>query len=276
MIIVLISCSGSTENNAAAMSSAEVPEIPELDVPAAEAQWSAADIEAAIEAAIVDGFPDAGHLQAAYLEVLSHGDTACPGHETYIDETWLYGCTADSGYWYSGVSEYVEESTSEYEAVAVKGDLRFEDPDGNVFSGGGHAAIATGSMDDQRFTVMELSGSWIWEGDPTASWLAGGISGSQNTRIGRSDSVDVIELTGAISFSGVSLDFEHLRLLSPCDWQPVGVMSIRDPTGIWHRLDYGETCSACAQGSWGETQLGAVCPDLSPIVETAAPYLKAL
>ena len=276
MIAFLLSCSNPTADTAAPTTPAEVPEIPELESPAAQAQWSAADIEAAIAAALVDGYPDAGYLHTAYLEVLSHGDTTCPGHETYIDDTWLYGCTADSGYWYSGVSEYIEETTSEYEGVLIAGDVRFEDPSSNVFSIGGHAAVATGSKGEQRVTFLEISGSWIWQGDPTASWLAGGISGSQNTLIGRGDAMDMIELSGAISFNGVSLDFAELRLLSMCDWQPVGVLSIRDPTGIWHRLDYGEECSACAQGSWEDTDLGEVCPDLSPIVETAASYLKEL
>ena len=276
MIAFLISCSGSPVDTATGSSSAGIPELPELEAPAEQAQWSAADIEAAIEAALVDGYPDAGYMQTAYLEVLSHGDDICPGHETYIDDRWLYGCTADSGYWFSGVSEYIQEVTPEYDAVIVAGDLRFEDPSGNEFSIGGHAAVATGSKGDRVGTFLEISGSWIWEGDPTASWLVGGISGAQSTLIGRSKVMDIIELTGAISFNGVSLDFEGLSLLSSCDWQAVGAMSIRDPTGIWHRLDYGEACSSCAHGSWGETELGEVCPDLSPIVATAAPYLKDL
>ena len=216
-------------------------------------------------------------MQEAYFEMLSHGDDKCPGHDTHIDDTFLYGCSADTGYWYSGVSEFIQQSGEGYDADVVAGDFKFIDWKGQAFNAGGHVALVFNQGNNQRGWIIEISGSWIWEGEPVYSWLANGVSGSLQVTLNSASEGDFMMFNGALSLNDISLDFTDFKLLSTCDDNTaVGVLSIRDPTGTWHSLDYGDQCSPCAQVSWEGEPTGELCPDLSPIVATFKPYFKDL
>ncbi len=245
--------------------------FPEIDRPAAIAQWQPEDIPPAISAALVDGFPNAAPLHEIYLGMLAMGDEVCPGHDDHIDGLWLYGCTAESGYWFSGVSDTLSISNMNEEVWGFSGDLKFRDPELNTFAGGGHVLHAQRHSTEPGVHEF-LQGTWFWEGDQQRSWFANGISGLLEVDLLRT-SVDTLQLNGAIGFNDINLHFETMELSSDCNWGATGVLSIRDPGGAWHRLDFADSCSSCAQASFNDAPTGEVCLDFEPFVEPFVAYL---
>ncbi len=255
--------------------------LPEVERPGAEAVWSAADLEAAFGLALRDGIPDPWTLQSEYLGVLSNGDRGCPGHETYIDDTHLYGCTAGSGWFYSGVSEYHQRSDTEsgvyWEGIEVLGDLLFRSPAGGEFEVGGHALWRF--WRDESFSVTRIttehSGSWRWEEHD--SWLAHTVSGLYQLDLQRDAGGDaVVTVDGALRVFDTDFAFEDFVLSEACGWEPSGVVSLRDPSGVWSRMDFGDACAPCAEARFGEASLGEACLDTSGIVDGLGPLLEEL
>ena len=251
--------------------------LPDVDRPAAQAQWGAQEIEDAIEAALVTGFPNVWTLHDTYLQMLSHGDEVCPGHETYIDDTWLYGCTADSGYWFAGVSEYWTEiqslETAQIESWVIAGDFEFRDTEGQALSvGGGITAQHWRELDsDVTGWFTEIQGTWIHQGQ--GGWLDQGVSGALQTTMTHSESDDEIWLGGAVGFRNIQLYTRQLRMARSCDWGLMGDLSVRDPSGAWHAIVFGHECTPCGELSFQGEPLGEVCPNLQGIVQTLLPHL---
>lgn len=255
--------------------------LPEVDRPAAEAVWSTDDLEAAFGLALRDGLPDPWTLQAEYLGVLSNGDRGCPGHETYIDDTHLYGCTAGSGWFFSGVSEYHQESDTEegvyWEGIEVLGDLLFRSPTGGEFEVGGHALWRF--WRDDAFTVnritTEHSGSWRWEEHD--GWLAHTVSGLYQLDLQRDEAGDALAgFEGAARVYDTDLAFDGFVLSEACGWAPRGLVSLRDPSGGWTQIDFGSSCAPCGEATFGGAVLGEVCLDVSGLVAGLSPLLEAL
>ncbi len=255
------------------------PDLPSIDRPAAQAQWGPAEIETEIEAALIAGFPEVWSLHDTYLEMLTHGDALCPGHETYIDDTWLYGCTAESGYWYAGVSEYWTETqyleTAEIRSWVIAGDFEFRDTQGGSLAvGGGITAQHWQELDsDVSGWFTEIQGSWIRAGE--GGWLEDGVSGAIQTTMTHSDTDDEIWLSGAVGFSDIQLYTRQLRLARSCDWGMTGALSVRDPGGAWHEIVFGNESTSCGRVSFQGEPMGEVCPNLDSLVQTLLPYMGA-
>ena len=247
------------------------PGLPDEEPPQATPTWSAEDVQSALAVALADGLPDPRFEHDQYLELLSHGNADCPGHDTYIDDRFVYGCNTASGYYYSGVSNYLTaDETVEGERVAsveVNGDFQFRDDRDQFFEVGGHSIQRTTWPADGSAGVrwLEHSGTWLWEGHD--SWLRTGASGRFSMTLTKPSGTRVLEVEGAIGFDQTWMAFDQLTLAEAgCAWAPSGALEIRDPGGAWHRLDFGETCSPCGDLVFdGDTPLGEVCLDLSAI-----------
>jgi hypothetical protein len=256
----------------------EAPESADLDRPAAQPSWGPDEVEAAIKDGLVDGFPDVWSQRDGYFDMLAHGDARCPGHEDYIDDTWLYGCTADSGYWFEGISEYftMDQTTDEavYKSWVIAGDFEFRDAHGRALTvGGGTMVEEWHQLDNSRSEwLTEFQGTWIDQsGD---GWLTEGVSGSTQVHLTLSPEDAQIQIIGAAGFSGIHLYAERLQLRRSCDWGMSGDLSIRDPSGGWHKIDLGPSCTRCGELSFEGESLGEVCPDLSKLVETFLPIME--
>lgn len=247
------------------------PDLPHVDAPTNTATWSAAEVGVALESALSAGLPDPRYEHDQYLALLSHGGPECPGHETYIDDRFVYGCNAVSGYYYSGVSNYLSSDETIDGAriveVEVNGDFLFRDPLDHVFEVGGHTRIHTTWPADgasgERW--LEHSGTWLWERHE--SWLQGGASGRFSMTLRHGDDGRELVVEGAVGFGGIWMAFEDMVLTEEaCGWAPTGVAEVRDPGGAWHRLDFGASCTPCAAVVFdGATDLGEVCVDLSAL-----------
>lgn len=257
-------------------------DLPEVEAPTAEAAWSPADVEAAVAAALVDGLPDPWAIQDDYLGVLSHGNTACPGHPTYIDDTHLLGCETASGWYYSGVSEYLvtEGTTADgllWDDVEALGDILFRSPEGDEFEAGGHVKWTRYRSEGglvQGYTT-EVQGSWRWEADD--AWLADTVSGLYFTTLGRDGDGRFVDIAGSARVYGVDLAFDAVRIREgACGWAPTGALRVRDPSTWWHTVTFGDTCTPCGAAAFDGAATGEVCVDFAPIAAHLGPYLEAL
>lgn len=265
--------SGPTDDQGAA--------LPEVERPTEQAEWAVADLEAAVSVALAEGVPDPWTLQDEYLQVLSNGDPGCPGHDTYIDDTHLYGCTAGTGWFYSGVSEWHQEEGEEegvyWEGIEALGDFLFRSPAGGELEVGGHALWRY--WRDDSFSVIRIttehSGSWKWEEHD--GWLSQVVSGLYTMDLHRDDNGSLQAIfDGAMQVWGVDFAFDALTLSEACDWAPSGAVSVRDPSGAWHRVDYGDTCSPCGQASFRDAPTGEACLDFSGVVDHLLPLMEEL
>ena len=257
-------------------------DLPAVSRPSTQADWSPADVEAAVARALADGLPDPWAIQEDYLWVLSHGNSACPGHPTYIDDTHLLGCETGSGWFYSGVSEWlvtegVTEDGAQWDAIEALGDILFRSPEGAELEAGGHVKwtrirSATGLV--TGFST-EVQGSWRWEGDD--AWLAETVSGLYATELGRGEAGRFVEIDGAARVYGVDLAFDGVRIEEgACGWAPTGTLRVRDPSTAWHTVAFGEACTPCGAASFQGAATGEVCVDLAPVADGLAPHLEAL
>ncbi len=273
MIAVLLSvaCSGGDDPTTG---------LPDLESPTSQPTWTISDMEAALAEALAEGFPEPWTVRDTYLDFFTHGDEICPGHDDYIEATWLYGCTAESGYWFSGVSEYVTMSGSvdltTYDAWQVSGDLLFIDLEGQRFEGGGHIFANDKTIDSQPAFDAQILGTWIWEGHD--GWLGGEGTSSVLDVLGRTnDGKAQLIFDGATSWSGFSLYFEDLVFTSECDHAVDGNLAIRDPSGAWHWMSYTD-CSPCvdvAFGGFDSEVSGEACLDFTPLINDFMSRLDA-
>ncbi|MCB9797247.1 MAG: hypothetical protein H6741_31550 [Alphaproteobacteria bacterium] len=228
-------------------------------------RWSAAELSAALSEAVAGGFPYPEPLLDDYLALMALGDAECPGDATQITDIHLYGCTAESGAYYSGITEYREEDAV-YEGVdihgrALVGDAMLLSPEGLPMDLGGHGAIFDAVSGDQG--DWDMRGTLRWAGAEQA-WLREGISAWFVASWRQLERGRATQLNGALSFSGVSLDFAEFRLdPDSCGWSASGTLLVRDPDGGWFSGDF-EPCDPCAPLAFEGKPTGEdFCPDLA-------------
>lgn len=247
--------------------------LPGGDRPASEPAWTADEVGAAITAAVAAGLPDPRDERDIYLWMMSHGDDECPGNDYYLSDTHLYGCITLDDWFYSGISDWLESDETEAGVRTVtwevNGDflLKTPEPEQYELEVGGHARAAHAVAEDGSSASLwlEHSGTWKWEGHE--SWLATGASGRFSQTLLRDAAGRTVTIEGAIGFDRTWLAFDHVVLSDgDCAWSGSGAVEVRDPSGAWHRVDLGETCSACGTVTFdGRETLGEACVDLAPI-----------
>ena len=187
------------------------------------------------------GAPEPTWLLDLYTEQLGHGDEdveGCPGHEMMLIGVVL-GCTAESGWTYSGISTYEDiEMDGEALGRSFTGDFRIISPDDEVFSVGGNAHIIAAPGSDLQVWNAMLLGSFHATADE--GWLGRGISAYlQYDRYH-----DWLEIDGLLQSGDVAVDFESLTWGDPsCDEGPMGSIAIRDTSGLW--VEWTSACGPC-------------------------------
>jgi hypothetical protein len=191
---------------------------------------------------------------------MSEGDEICPGSETQLTDAVLYGCEAESGVWFAGVAEYIysEDTESGTYTEYLTGDFLMEEVDGTLFEAGGRIARYRYETESGLEYEAQLFGSWILT--PSQTWL---------------DPLNSLFLSLALSAAGTlvaegawgrgndALYLEHLTWDGLCEGHPVGLISVREPAGIWYTLALEDPCTGCGQMIWGDgVQLGEACVEL--------------
>ncbi|MCB9758545.1 MAG: hypothetical protein H6739_01765 [Alphaproteobacteria bacterium] len=236
-----------------------------------EPEWDAATLEGRLSDALALGFPTARPLIDAYLALMARGDDTCPGDPRQITDVHLYGCTAESGVTYSGITEFMEEpfTDGDHEILgqAVVGDARIDAPEGSFLLGGHFGEYAgVNTVTGERLVQWELQGTSLWSGGE--GWMVDGYSALLRAEHGWLDSGRFVTLSGAISYGGVSIDFSEVALHEDtCGWAAEGLLLLRDPSGGWFSAAL-EPCAPCVALSFeGEPMPEDLCPDLAPLAE---------
>lgn len=198
--------------------------------------------------------PNSTRAIESYRMLMSQGDDWCPGNEYYITDIHLYGCEASTGYFYAGVSDWINEvvdPTANATMLAVAGDFWIVTPAGELFEGGGAVVYITGD----GFWAREMYGSWLWEGgDP---WIANGFSGVLSIEVMEEFGIRV---NGSAQIEGTSWTANDLLFDHACDRGPAGQLGLRDPSGGWYTLDFAD-CDPCTTVRFEGEELGATCVD---------------
>jgi hypothetical protein len=199
-------------------------------------------------------------VRDTYFELMSHGDAVCPGSTTQLIGSDLRGCTADSGWFYAGVSTWMEQEAAGNAPGGwlLSGDFEILDPEGHRFIGGGGVDARKGpeGADEARY-----SGQWSFPGGAT-DWLGYGISAYfQQSVVAASGAVAI---TGGLTYGEVSIWSDRLKYAPEvCDGL-TGSVEIRDPSGVWFVLDYGDDCDTAGALSFDGESVGALDLDLTP------------
>ncbi|MGB0637932.1 MAG: hypothetical protein ACPGTU_01285 [Myxococcota bacterium] len=262
MILLLIAACGNTppQNPSNQASSLETPDLPSVEQTWVQPTMTPQQVADAMSEALSTP-PDPGAINTAYRFLMTQGDSVCPGNDENITDTWLYGCDAETGYSYAGVSSWIEEVPDEMPGMTllqgVSGDFWIEDPDGQRLEGGGHSVeVASDSI-----WVGDMGGSWRWAGgDP---WLSHGFSGSISMEFIPGL---VAQMSGAADINGTHIAASELSLNASCDYGPSGSLSLRDPNGGWYTMHFTE-CDPCASVTFEGEEHGESCVDFTGFIQ---------
>ena len=266
MMIWLLACSSgefpTTEANNTLAPTVEDSGLPEPDLPSVDTEaltptWTADQVAAQLTEAL-GGIPNPAEVFETYGTLMQQGDSRCPGSETIIVDTWLYGCDATTGYSYAGVTDWL---TGEYEVAGqwvalegVAGDFWIDTPEGHRLEGGGNAVV----LRNGAVWIGELAGSWQYTGG--SDWFAHGFSGTMSLQV----FPDLFTLLrGAIDVMGTYLAMHDLLLPAACGGGAQGELSLRDPNGGWYRMSFAD-CSDCGSIAFEGKTIGEGCVDFEP------------
>lgn len=229
------------------------------------AAWSPQDMADAVTAMTLAPVIGASAVRSTYLDLMAQGDAACPGSDTQLLGSDLSGCTAASGTFYAGVSVWTEQDTAP-ESWRLSGDFEIVDPDGHRFIGGGASGWQLGA---DHLATLELSGTWSYPG-ATDGWLGTGVSAYWRQTTSLDGDHVAASLEGGLSYAGVSLWTDGWHYDSTGCPQPLGSLDVRDPSGLWFHLDYGDGCGTTAAVTLDGADAGPVELDLGPWMRALA------
>jgi hypothetical protein len=227
------------------------------------------------------GLPHARALRDTYQALMVNGDDDCPGSLTEIVGD-LEGCTADTGWYYSGLLTYVVEQSTEDGAVQSNFwtdtcDFQIVDPEGLALIGGGDIE-ARYSVESGGFLVSSsvVKGSWTW---PLSEhpWLAQGMSTDLAFRLeSGGESGDSLNLWGTLGTEGFDIYMDNLFFGQNCSGQVAsGSAWIRQADGTWYELVWADDCSGCFSVRWDfREELGEACVDLSTLKSSVVAELE--
>jgi hypothetical protein len=238
-----------------------------------EAELTAEEVGQRLFEVFGQGFPNGELVKDTYLAMMAMGDPTCPASETILTEAYILGCTAESGYYFSGVCVYDEQLQSDELGSTLTwglgGDFSLNYPDGAEFAAGGGATYTGHRAPDgtERFQAT-LRGTWYDESQ--ANWLGQGFSGLFSVEGGLTAGKPALEVHGGVAVGEADLFFDHVSWdwAGSCEGAPSGGVRLRDTRGYWYVWTLDDDCDPCGNVLFhGEIDLGELCLDLKPVGE---------
>lgn len=249
------------------------------DVRPSSEPWHTADEVAAMFTAWQTevGLPFSEDTLREYFRWLDLGDTACPGDGPSMTIA-LSGCTADSGYTYTGIvlynetDEYVEERGRRevYRGFALA-DFVFIDLNDERFVGGGWSDVWWRGESDsgEQYLKTRMTGSWGYAG-ADVPWLRAGASVNLEMENPR-ENFGTLYLSGSVSSGEYAVYFQSVEIgtTGEClDRLQSGSLWIRQGDGSWYRFDANEDCTQPSTVYWnGDTLVGEATLDASEMAK---------
>ena len=241
----------------------------------AVSMFTGEELAARLEATLAVLGDVAPHLvYADYVAIMAKGDELCPGDPmSYM--RGLEGCTADTGYTYTGKSEYVDDdlpgpdgSWRHFQGFLLA-DFVYIEPDGTRFFGSGRAERSSSYTEDgeEQTPQLSINGSWRYPKSETL-WLAQGLSSSLSAT--RELKNGALRLNGGLASGDAILFYDGLSFEDlACPEVPTrGSILLRQPDGSWNTLTFRGGCDPCFDAVWdGELSVGSGCVDLAEFHE---------
>lgn len=267
----------------------EAGETPDAGAPPYVAEdpaplWTAEEVGTTLNQTFGTGFPNGTLLRDTYLGMLSQGDYGeCPiftgeysgPFPDDLTEQNILGCTASSGYSYSGVCQYDEETfegeTGTTVIWALGGDFELAYPDGARFGAGGGVAWQGHRAADGVDSSFETTIRGTWFDESSEVWLGQGFSGLFSVRGSETSGIPSLGIHGGVAIGDIDLFFDEMSWdWATCDGLPHGQVRLRDTRGYWYVWTLEDDCDACGDVIFhGDTNLGELCLDLSSVGEDA-------
>ncbi len=274
MTWILLACANAADSgpglDTATLAGGSEPRVP-------EAELSAEEAAAAIEAAMALGLPTPLAPIDTLTALLLAGDDMCPGparESGGMEVIDVRGCVSGEGYWYQGVgaawAQWAEEPNTGYartfELVFSADGTIAEPPGGEMFEFGGTIEV---DFDYDAEGNASITGSVQGTYDfPAAEepWLAAGASlGSYWTGTVSDPGDYAIQLDGGFTLGGTTIDMASLSIGGPCGEALSGTIAYRDTRGYWYDLALDEsTCDGCGNVVFAATsELGRACVNVA-------------
>lgn len=148
-------------------------------------------------------------------------------------------------------------------------------PDGTLLQSFGDVELLLGE-DAAGWAIYSgfVYGDFSWD-DPAAvgTWLQEDESNETYFRYEDHGSWQSASIDAAITYFEGPVLAARLEALTlddapdSCAAEPVGRVRLRDTTGFWVNLDFGDDCDGCTEATLDGASLGTVCADFSPLVD---------
>ncbi len=276
LFLVLAGCAG-PEISPAPPGDSPLPDtgsvVPDFADAEPEPTLSLDDLAVMVQRPFGAGSPNARTLRDTYLGMMAMGDEACPGSTTNITQDFVLGCTAPSGYYYSGVCMYgeieVDDGVGGHTSIwGLGGDFELAYPDGATFAaGGGVTWEARTAADGAQTFASNVRGTW--QDLSQQNWLGEGLSALVDIYGGQtSEGAHYVTVDGGIAVGDVDLYFDTLTWdwSGPCAGAPTGALRFRDTRGYWYVWTLGDDCDVCGEVVFhDDVPYGELCLDLTPL-----------
>lgn len=238
--------------------------------------WTADEVGQQLEALVTYGPPNPVEIAETYVRVMAEGDALCPGDLRDLGQ--ILGCTAENGYYYSGIAWLEISQVTELEGHEVLldwyhgGDFEILRADGTRFAGGGDLDYASEPLEeddtdagpiDGLLTTFTVAGTWVDTGQ--RGWLGQGFSGVYTGEITLDGPDYAMSINGGVGLGELDLNFVNVgwSTAGACHGATTGRIQIRDARGFWYDWDLGDDCDGCGPVVFHQDQdLGELCLDL--------------
>lgn len=268
---LLLGCAGGEDSAAPAADPPAWEYTPEGGDP----EWTAEETAAALSDMMASPLPVPGDFLAAYADVRSHGDDACPGKEYSFQV--LEGCTAESGWWYIGMMSVEQSETTEGVEDFMYADGQIVSPDGTRFA-------IVGSVWAQLRLVEDLPVGGVGyfaallEDETEGSGFEPPVDALLSFSAERRNPYPTATLDGPVEYAGGVADFQQLTFNSlECGQGPTGSVLLRDDASRWYTFSFGDDCDECGDVTGPDgTDLGSACAELGDVgIDLAERFMTA-
>ncbi len=251
LVLIFAACAPPSEVAPASPAATTAPDV--------DAEWSLEDLVAAVLDMTALPILSPHEVRDTYLALMAAGDAVCPGSTTQLTGTDLRGCTAETGYFYAGIGTWFEQTGSP-PSWRLGGDFEIIDAEGHRFIGGG---LVGWGQSGEGVETSEYQGQWSYPGG-TDAWLGTGISAYLAEVV---TPAGVLTLDGGLTYGAVSVWAEALSYDPATCEGLTGGLQVRDPSGLWFTLSFGDDCDNIAVLGLDGEDLGALELDLTAWME---------
>ena len=243
---------------------------------AAQADWAVEDVTENWQA-VLDGYlPTCNAVIENWLRYFAMSEGGSCLGVTPGDLNDGVGCTTPNDVWVRGQADYRYELLTEttFEHV-INVDLDMVWPAGDIVRFMGSCGV-NGTLTEPGLRSQSFEGTYL---DPTYDGpMSEGISGMWWSHVTReADGSEGLYFTGGMGYGEHFLYFTELRAYA--DGCTSGIAQIRDPSGYWWAIDFGDgsreegTCDSCGELSLSGSPVGQACLDWSTLAHTQGEQL---